>query len=86
MKTLLFAAVAMTALSAGTAFAGEGGGNGGWQYVDPNTAPPGFYDKDLAYQHQQAIEAYLINRERPWEIAHVAKHGSVAQLATPPEG
>jgi hypothetical protein len=32
------------------------------------------------------MEAYLINRERAWQIAHAAKHGSVAQLATPPEG
>ncbi len=84
MQDLVFAAVAMTALSAGTAFAGEGGGDGGNRFFDPNTAPPGFYDMNPAYQAQQAREAYVVNQERAWQVAHAASGKSVAQSATRP--
>jgi len=48
MKFLVCTAIAATVLSTGTAFAGEGGGNG-LMFHDPNTAPPGFYDMNPGY-------------------------------------
>ncbi len=87
MKVLLFAAVAMMALSAGTAaFAEEGGGNGGNRYFDQYSAPSGFYAMNPAYQAQQAREAYVINQERAWQVAHAGKQNPVAQSTTPSNG
>jgi len=88
MKPLLYAAIAAVALSTGSAFAGSGGGDGGSdRYYDPNTAPPGFYDLDGAYQRQQAREAYVINQERAWQLAHSGRHNPpVAQSTTSPNG
>lgn len=88
MKTLLCAAIAATVLSAGTALADPGGGNGGFdRYYDPDTAPPGFYQMDPAYQREQAREAYVINQERAWQLAHAAnRNPSVAQSTTRPNG
>jgi hypothetical protein len=86
MKALLLAAVAMAALSAGTAaFAEEGGGNGeNTQYFDPYSAPSGFYAMNPAYQAQQSHEAYVINQEQAWQVAHAGKQNPVAQATTPP--
>jgi len=88
MKASLCAAIAAMALSTGSAFAGDGGGNAGSdRYYDPNTAPPGFYQLDGAYQRQQGHEAYVINQERVWQLAHSAnRNPPVAQSTTPPNG
>jgi hypothetical protein len=85
---LFCAAIAVMMVSTGTAFAEEGGGNGRFdRYYDPSTAPPGFYEMNPAYQHQQAAEAYVINQERAWQLAHTANHNPpVAQSTTPPKG
>jgi hypothetical protein len=75
-------------LFTGAAFAEEGGGNGGAdRYYDPNTAPPGFYEMNPAYQHEQAAEAYVINQERAWQLAHASNHNPpVAQSTILPNG
>jgi len=88
MKALFCAAIAAMVLSTGAAFAEEGGGNGSsTQYYDPNTAPPGFYQLDGAYQREQAREAYVINQERAWQLAHAANpNPPVAQSTTSPNG
>jgi hypothetical protein len=88
MKVLLFAAVAMMALSAGTAaFAEEGGGNGAnTQYFDPYSAPSGFYEMNPGYQAQQAREADAINQERAWQVAHAGNQNPVAQSTIPSNG
>ena len=85
MKVLLCAALATMALSTGTAFADAGGGNG-LQFRDPYSAPSGFYQLDGAYQREQAREAYVINQERAWQLAHAAHHNPIAQSTTPPNG
>jgi hypothetical protein len=86
MKILVGAALAAMVLSTGAALAGEGGGNG-LQFHDPYSAPSGFYEMNPAYQHQQAAEAYVINQERAWQLAHAANHNPpIAQSTTPPNG
>jgi hypothetical protein len=59
-------------LSTGTAFAKGGGEDGG--------------ESNFAYQLRQQREAYLINQEQAWQIAHAREHGSVAQAATTAPG
>jgi hypothetical protein len=73
LKALFCAAMAATALLTAPAFARGGGGDGGI-----NT-PQG-------YQEQQAREAYLINQERQWQLAHGGNHNSVAQSVTSSNG
>jgi hypothetical protein len=86
MKTLLCAAIAAMVLSTGTAFADAGGGNG-LVLHDPYSAPSGFYDMNPGYQAQQAREAYVINQERAWQLAHAANHNPpIAQSMTPRDG
>jgi hypothetical protein len=86
MKTLLCAAIAAMVLSTGTAFADAGGGNG-LVLHDPYSAPSGFYDMNPGYQAQQAREAYVINQERAWQLAHAANHNPpIEQSTTPPNG
>ena len=86
MKVLLCAALATMALSTGTAFADAGGGNG-LQFHDPYSAPSGFYQLDGAYQREQAREAYVINQERAWQLAHAGNQNPpVAQSRTPSNG
>jgi len=88
MRSLLCAVIAAIAPSTGSAFAGSGGGDAGSdRYYDPNTAPPGFYQLDGAYQREQAREAYVINQERAWQLAHAAPDTPpVAQSTTPSNG
>ena len=86
MKALFCAVIAAMVLSTGAAFAEEGGGNG-LTYHDPDSAPPGFYQLDGAYQREQAREAYVINQERAWQLAHAGNHNPpVAQSRTPSNG
>jgi hypothetical protein len=68
MKVLLCAAVAAMVLSTGAAFARGGGGDGD--------------NSNFAYRLEGQRQAYLINQERAWQIAHARDHGSVAQSAT----
>jgi hypothetical protein len=88
MKSFLCVAIAAMVLSTGSAFAGDGGGDGGSdRYYDPNTAPPGFYQLNGNYQRQQAREAYVINQERAWQLAHSAnRNPRVARSTTSPNG
>jgi hypothetical protein len=73
LKALFCAAMAAMALLTAPAFARGGGGDGGI-----NT-PQG-------YQEEQAGEAYLINQERQWQLAHGGNHNSVALSATSSNG
>jgi hypothetical protein len=70
VKVLFCAVIAAMVLSAGTAFADYGGGDGD--------------QSNFAYQLQQQREAYLVNQMRAWEAAHAATTRSVAQSATSP--
>ena len=75
MKALFCATIAVMIVSTGTAFAEECGGNGGLgRYYDPNTAPPGLYNMTPAYRRQQAIEGYVVDHERAWQLSHAANH------------
>jgi len=86
MKVLLCASLAAMVLSTGTAFADAGGGNG-LMFHDPYSAPSGFYQLDGAYQREQAREAYVINQERAWQLAHAANHNPpIEQSTTSPNG
>jgi hypothetical protein len=77
----------MTTLDAGSAFAEEGGGNGGLMGQPYQVAPNGFYSMDPTYQHEQEMEAYVINQERAWQIAHARDHNApIAQTTSPSHG
>jgi hypothetical protein len=86
-NTVMFAAAALMALSAGTAFAEGGGGNGGSNlYTNAAGAPPGFFSGVPGYDARQSMQAYVIRQQNAALAARDGHQVPVAQSQTPSNG